>query len=76
LLLLTWWCIAYLVVYCILFNAGISEDMLILLFMASPFLLIWLAVTILKDRQYPTSELREKEEWGYRDRDRDSLGTF
>lgn len=67
---------AYLVIYYILFNAGVSENIIILLFIASPFMMIWLTVTILKDRQNPTSELPQNEEWGYSDRDRNSLGTF
>ena len=67
---------AYLVLYYILFNAGVSDNIILLMFIASPFLMIWLAVTILKDRHYPTVELPENEEWGYRDRDKDSLGIF
>jgi len=67
---------AYLVLYYILFHAGVSENILILLFIVSPFLMIWLVVTILKYDQSPTTDLPENEEWGYSDRDKDSLGTF
>ncbi|HEX6428594.1 MAG TPA: hypothetical protein VF008_12945 [Niastella sp.] len=66
----------YLVLYYTLFNAGVSENIIILMFIASPFLVIWLAVTILKYGQSPTAELPENKEWGYSDMDEDPVGTF
>ena len=67
---------AYLVLYYILFYAGVADDIIISMFIASPFLVIWLVVTLLKHGQYNGPELSDNEEWGYQDRDKNSLGTF
>jgi hypothetical protein len=45
------------------------------LFIASPPMLIWMVVNILKDDRQPYPELGEHE-WGYRDKNRDELGLF
>jgi hypothetical protein len=45
------------------------------LFIGSPFMMIWMAVSVLKDDRYPYPELG-KHEWGYRDKNRDELGLF
>lgn len=39
-----------------------------LLFAAAPFLMIWLAWTILRDRSVPMRDLQDGDEWGYQDR--------
>src|SRR5438034_2400869 len=67
---------AYLLLYYVLFHAGASENIIMGMFMASPVLVIWLAVTILKYGKFTGTDLPENEEWGYQDRDKDSLGTF
>ena len=67
---------AYLVLYYILFQAAVREDIIIGMFIASPFLVIWMAVTILKYGKYNGRELSENEDWGYQDRDNDSLDIF
>jgi hypothetical protein len=67
---------AYLVLYYILFQAAVADDIIIGMFIASPFLVIWMAITILKYGKYNGPELKENENWGYQDRDKDSLGTF
>jgi hypothetical protein len=66
----------YLVLYYILFHAGASDNIIISMFIASPFLVIWMVITILKNGHYKGPELKEDEEWGYQDRDKNSLGTF
>jgi membrane protein implicated in regulation of membrane protease activity len=39
-----------------------------LLFAAAPFLMIWLAWTVLRDRSVPVRDLQDGDEWGYQDR--------
>jgi len=39
-----------------------------LLFAAAPFLMIWLAWTVLRDRSVPMRDLQDGDEWGYQDR--------
>ena len=39
-----------------------------LLFAAAPFLMLWLAWTILCDKSVPMRELQDGAEWGYQDR--------
>ena len=60
---------AYLVLYYILFYAGASEDIITTLFALSPFLVIWMAIVILKRGKYTGAELNENEEWGYQDKE-------
>lgn len=57
----------YLVVYYILFQAGAPEDIILTMFALSPFLVIWMVMTILKYGKYEGPELKEDEEWGYQD---------
>jgi fatty acid desaturase len=45
------------------------------LFIASPFLLIWMVINILRDTRHKYPELGDHE-WGYRDKNRDDLGFF
>lgn len=66
----------YLLVYCILFGQDAPLEVLFALFVFSPFLVIWMAYTILRYDTYEGKEFEEDEEWGYQDRERDSLGIF
>jgi hypothetical protein len=66
----------FLVIYHIFFQWGMPQDVLIGMFIFSPFLMIWMVVTILKHGKYNGPELKEDEAWGYQDRDNNSLGTF
>ncbi|MBI1780276.1 MAG: hypothetical protein HYR66_02760 [Sphingobacteriales bacterium] len=47
-----------------------------IIFIASPFLMIWMVYTILRFGKYNGKELDDKEEWGYQDKKRDELGMF
>jgi hypothetical protein len=67
---------SYLALYYILFHAGAPVSIIMAMFVASPFLVIWLVITILKYGKYNGPELKDNEEWGYQDRDKDSLGVF
>ena len=66
----------YLVVYTILHQAGASLTILGIMFLLSPFLVVWMGYTILRYGAYNGKELAEDEEWGYQDKDRKDLGTF
>jgi hypothetical protein len=63
----------YLLVYHVAFNFNAPSDLIISLFLLSPFLMIWMAISIMKDKSTEVAELREGEEWGYQDRSRDSF---
>jgi membrane protein implicated in regulation of membrane protease activity len=39
-----------------------------ILFAAAPFLMVWLAWTVLRDRSVPMRDLKDGDEWGYQDR--------
>ena len=49
---------------------------LFLMFSISPFLVIWMVLSILKDGKHSGKKLGPDEEWGYEDIDKDQLGTF
>jgi len=59
---------AYLVLYNVLFHTGASEKVLTAMFALSPFLEVWMAVTILKYGKYSGRPLGDNEEWGYQDK--------
>lgn len=66
----------YLVIYTLLHQAGASLQVLGVMFLLSPFLVIWMAYTILRYAPYNGRELDEGEEWGYQDKNKKDLGTF
>jgi len=67
---------AILIIYCALINFEISFPFIYFIFGVSPFLLIWVAYTIIRYGKYDGKELAEDEEWGYQDKDKDELGVF
>ncbi|MFI5187257.1 MAG: hypothetical protein ACHQF0_11060 [Chitinophagales bacterium] len=62
-----------LLVYCVLINFNISLPLVYFIFCISPFLLIWMAYSVIRHGNYKGKELNEDEEWGYQDRNRDEL---
>ena len=64
----------YLMVFSFLCATEIAVSVIPYLFVLSPFLVITMVLTILKDttRSYP--ELGADEEWGYADKAKDQLG--
>ena len=66
----------YLLIYTILFQASAGINILMTMFILSPFLVIWMVYVVLKYGKFRGRELKEDEEWGYSDRSRDTLGTF
>jgi hypothetical protein len=69
----TFFVTAYLVIYTLLSQLGASLDVVTLMFCLSPFLVIWMAYSILKYASFEGKELGEDEEWGYSDKSRDQL---
>jgi len=61
-----------LIVYCVLLNTNAPLSISYFIFSISPFLLIWLAYTVLRFGVYEGKELDE-EEWGYQDKSKDEL---
>lgn len=57
----------YLVIYTVFFHTDTSLAVLTPMFAASPLLVIWMAITIMKYGKYSGRELDDKEEWGYQD---------
>ena len=58
----------YLVVYTVLFQFEVPLNIMLFMFSLSPFLVIWMAYTILKYAPFKGRELAENEEWGYQDK--------
>ena len=46
------------------------------LFYLSPIPLLWLVITVLRDKKYISRELSEGEEFGYGDKEKTELKTF
>jgi hypothetical protein len=59
----------YLVLYYILFYAGATEIIISAMFAVSPFLVVWMVITIIKHGKYTGTSLSEDQEWGYEDVD-------
>lgn len=66
----------YLVVYTVLLQLSVSAGVIYTMFAISPFLVIYMVVTILRDTSTPVKELEPGEEWGYQDKEKHSLGIF
>lgn len=66
---------AYLVLYVGLIYFGVPLILPFYMLIASPVLILWMVISVLKDDcEYP--DLDENAEWGYRDRPKTSLGIF
>ena len=67
---------AVLLLNCWLILSGNRSGLTSSLFFLSPFLLIWIAYSILKYGKFEGKELKDNEEWGYADKDKNELGVF
>ena len=47
-----------------------------IIFLASPLLVIWMVFAVLTDKKAKVKELKDDEEWGYQDKEKDSLRMF
>lgn len=64
----------YFLIYLILIFSNVSPNLVVIMFTFSPFLIIWMAYTIIRYGEYTGEELKENEEWGYEDRKKEDLG--
>ena len=64
---------AYLVIYIVLFAIKAPHQILAVLFLLSPFLVVYTVYTVLKDQRFKYPELGPQEEWGYFDRPRETI---
>jgi hypothetical protein len=65
----------YLIAYCIFLSLPALEGIAWIMLLFWPFLLIWVALTILKHGTYRGQELNG-EEFGYQDKNKTELGIF
>jgi len=57
----------YLVIYCVLTQIAATEVYAFYMFLASPAFVIWMVMTVLKDRRFTSRSLGDRE-FGYRDK--------
>ena len=65
--------------YITAFSMGLINSfhcLAMLIFCISPFLMIWLVLTILRDKSFKYPELPPGQHWGYRGKNKDDLGVF
>lgn len=58
---------AYFLVYGVLYFFGVAPMLLLGMLMGSPVILIYLVFTVITDRKYQTRDLKEDEEFSYKD---------
>jgi len=66
----------YLIAYVIIFDTAPYINLLTYLYLASPVLLIATVYFVLTDTTNSYPELGEREEWGYKDKNKSDLGVF
>ncbi len=62
--------------YCILISFQVAPTVIIIIFMASPFLVIWMVYQVLRHGKKDIPSLGEKDEWGYTDVRKEDLNAF
>jgi len=67
---------SFLLVYTIMCRLDVPVEVLSIMYLLSPFVVIWMALVVLKDNSSPVKELEKNEEWGYQDKNKNSLHTF
>jgi len=67
---------AILILYVLLIFANAPLSITGLIFLVSPFLVIWMVISVLKSKTFTGKDLEKDEEWGYADREKEDLGTF
>jgi hypothetical protein len=67
---------AFLVVYVLLISTNTTASIGWMIFIASPFLLIWMVISVLRSKEFTGKDLEEDEEWGYADKRKEDLGMF
>jgi len=65
-----------LIIYTILIFIGSSLTIINSIFIASPFLIVWMVYSVIRFGKYMGRELSENEEWGYADKEKGSIETL
>ena len=65
-----------LLLYCILVGFRVSLPLITFIFAISPFLLLWIAYSIIRHGAYDGTEFQQDEEWGYQDKKKEDLWVF
>lgn len=66
----------YLFAYAALINLDPPPILIVIMGIIWPFVFVWMICCILKDTQFKYPELKDGQEWGYRDKDSAELGIF
>lgn len=66
----------YLFGYAALINLDPPALLIMVMGIIWPFVFVWMICCILKDTQFKYPELKDGQEWGYRDKDSAELGIF
>jgi hypothetical protein len=59
---------SFLLLYHFIFQLNGFSDVIICMFIAAPFLMGWMVLSILTDNSIAVKELDKDEEWGYQDK--------
>jgi len=65
-----------LLIYCLLINMNSPVGLAYFIFSISPFLILWMAYTIIRFGTYNGKEFDKNEEWGYQDKNKNNLGVL
>ena len=67
---------AFMVGYVLVMSTNAVASIGRIMFILSPFLLIWMIISVLRSKNFTGKDLEEKEEWGYADKRKEDLGMF
>jgi len=62
-----------LIIYTVLISIESFLTLVNIIFIASPFLIVWMVYGVLHFGKYKGRELNENEEWGYADKEKSSI---
>ncbi len=60
---------AILLVYAILISLGQAPNAILFIFALSPFLMVWMVLSVIRYGKFTGKELRRDQHWGYEDRE-------
>ena len=66
----------FLIVYVMVMMTPAAESVGRSMFIASPFLVIWMVISVLRSKRFTGKDLEDGEEWGYADKKKEELGMF
>ncbi|ASU36552.1 hypothetical protein [Mucilaginibacter xinganensis] len=67
---------AYVVIYAVVINLDVPVILAPIGAVLWLFVFLWMVYCILKDTRRPYPKLKENEEWGYLDKNKNELGMF